>query len=338
MLMAQSTNSFKSSRIGICSLRTVGNAMYSAPVMDSTVCVCMFNQKERKHISTFFSVPSFLTYQDFNKFRQEDMIRMTKVPTTPTPSTTKPFPSHTSRCKTRPVFSSQHVDIFDESNCDSTETTLLDKDESDPFPSPAVKSASNLLGTKRTCSRVQFTFPKDSEKIIIEEHKDVKVIPSTQHSTIGRYQGIPQPKPVLSPDFCPSPEKPSQDVDKSHLSDSTSTTHSLNDTCSLDTSGDHLPHLNSPSLSSELQTPQVLNLNLFLILRTYFNWILPVFHLKTHPEMKLNLNLKDNWTMSTLHQQMFSVINMTKNCSYYKRRLMHHLTISVIRKAMLAKS
>ena len=37
------------------------------------------------------------TYQDFNKFRQEDMIRMTKVPTTPTPSTTKPFPIHTSR-------------------------------------------------------------------------------------------------------------------------------------------------------------------------------------------------------------------------------------------------
>ena len=32
-----------------------------------------------------------LTYQDFNKFRQEDMIRMTKVPTTQTPSTTKPL-------------------------------------------------------------------------------------------------------------------------------------------------------------------------------------------------------------------------------------------------------
>ena len=56
----------------------------------------------------------FLTYQDFNKFRQEDMIRMTKVPTAPTPSTTKPFPSHTSRSKTRPVFLSQYVDIFDD--------------------------------------------------------------------------------------------------------------------------------------------------------------------------------------------------------------------------------
>ena len=42
-------------------------------------------------------------------------------------------------------------------------------------------------------------------------------------------------------------------MDKSHLSDSTSTTTNLNDTCSLDTSCDHLLHLDSPSLSSELQ-------------------------------------------------------------------------------------
>ena len=128
----------------------------------------------------------------------------------------------------------------------------------------------------------------------------------------------------------------SQDVDKFHLSDSTSTTHSSNETCSLDTSGDHLLDLDCPTLSSELQTPQmleVLNLNLFLILRTYFNWILPVSHLKTHPGMKLNLNLKDNWTMPTFHQKMFSVNNMIMNCSYYK-----HLTISVIRKVMLVKS
>ena len=41
-------------------------------------------------------------------------------------------------------------------------------------------------------------------------------------------------------------------MDKPHLSDSTSTTHSLNDTCSLDISGDHLLHLDSPTLSSEL--------------------------------------------------------------------------------------
>ena len=48
-------------------------------------------------------------------------------------------------------------------------------------------------------------------------------------------------------------DDPSQDVDKSHLSDSTSTTTTLNETCSLNTSCDHLLHLDSPSLSSELQ-------------------------------------------------------------------------------------
>ena len=128
-----------------------------------------------------------LTYQDFNKFRQEDMIRTTKVPTPPTPSTDRPFPSHTSRSKTRPVFLSQHVDMFEESNCHSTEATLLDKDESDPSPSSTVKSASNLLATKRTFTRVHFKFPKVSKKLIIEEHKDAKVVPSTQHSTIGNY-------------------------------------------------------------------------------------------------------------------------------------------------------
>ena len=42
-------------------------------------------------------------------------------------------------------------------------------------------------------------------------------------------------------------------MDKSHLSDSTSTTTDLNEACSLDTSYDHLLHLGSPSLSSELQ-------------------------------------------------------------------------------------
>ena len=62
-----------------------------------------------------------LTYKDFNKFWQEGMIRMTQVQTTQTPSTTKPFLSHTSRNKTRPVFLHQPVDIFDELNCASTE-------------------------------------------------------------------------------------------------------------------------------------------------------------------------------------------------------------------------
>ena len=116
-----------------------------------------------------------------------------------------------------------------------------------------MKSASNLLATKRTFTRVHSTFPEDSKKLFIEEHKDVKVIPSTQHSTIGNHEPIPQPEPVYSPDICPSPEKPSHDVDSSHLSDSTSTSHRVNETCFLDTSDDPLLYLDSPSLSSELQ-------------------------------------------------------------------------------------
>ena len=142
----------------------------------------------RKRENTFQHSSQYLlslTYQDFNKSRQEDMIRMTQVPTTPPPSTDKPFPSHTSTSKTRPVFLSQHVDIFDESNCDSTEATLLNKDESDPSPSPTVKSPSNLLATKRAFTRVHFTFPEESKKLIIEEHKDAKVTPSTHPPQLG---------------------------------------------------------------------------------------------------------------------------------------------------------
>ena len=46
----------------------------------------------------------------------------------------------------------------------------------------------------------------------------------------------PQSQPVYSPDICPSPDAPPQNMDKSHLSDSTSTTINLNETFSLDTS------------------------------------------------------------------------------------------------------
>ena len=127
----------------------------------------------KKEITFQFSSQYLLSlaYQDFNKFRQEDMIRMTMVPTAPTPSTTTPLPSHTSRSKTRPVFLSP---LFDEPNCGSTEATLLDKDESDPSPSPSVKSPSNFLGTKKTLTRVNFKFPMDSKKLIIEDHKGSK--------------------------------------------------------------------------------------------------------------------------------------------------------------------
>ena len=84
------------------------------------------------------------------------------------------------------------------------------------------------------------------------------------------------------------------------------------------------------------QLLEVLNLNLFLILKTYFNWILQVSHIKIHPAWKLHffLDLKDNWPMPTFHQQMISLNTMTLNCPYYKRRLMHDMTISTIRTLM----
>ena len=105
-------------------------------------------------------------------------------------------------------------------------------------------------------------FPERTDKIIIEDPKKVKVVNPNPHSTICNPEPKPSfvlettnPKsqPVHSTDICSSPQKSAQDVDESHLSDSTSTTTNLNETFSLDNSCDHLLHLFSPSLSSELQ-------------------------------------------------------------------------------------
>ena len=49
------------------------------------------------------------------------------------------------------------------------------------------------------------------------------------------------------------PDKPPKNVATSHLKDPISTTTNLDEAYPLDTSCDHLPHLDSPSLSSELQ-------------------------------------------------------------------------------------
>ena len=49
------------------------------------------------------------------------------------------------------------------------------------------------------------------------------------------------------------PDEPPQNVATSHLKDPISTTIILDEACTLDTSYSHLPHLDSPSLSSELQ-------------------------------------------------------------------------------------
>ena len=106
------------------------------------------------------------------------------------------------------------------------------------------------------------------------------MIPSTQHCTIGNHQPIPQPKPVHSPDICPSPDDPPENVDQSHLSESTRTTTNLNETCSFDTSCDHLLHIwIFLAFHLNYKTPQVLKvlkLDLFLVLRNL--WKETSFH------------------------------------------------------------
>ena len=79
------------------------------------------------------------------------------------------------------------------------------------------------------------------------------------------------------------PDDPPQDVNKPHLSASISTITNLDVTCTLDTSFDHLLHLDSPSHSSEPQdtsSVESVKLNLFM-------------------------SLKNLWKMISLHQNEF---------------------------------
>ena len=68
-----------------------------------------------------------------------------------------------------------------------------------------------------------------------------------------------------------------------------------------------------------------------------FTWIHPAFHLnhKTTQvlivlKLRFFLKQKENWIIPTIHQQMFSLNAISMNCSYYKRSLMHQMTISTI--------
>ena len=74
-----------------------------------------------------FDLPSqyflSLTYQEFNKFRQENMSRMTKVPTTQTPNISKPLLGHNTKSKLDYI--PHLIDLFDESVCESAEENLL---------------------------------------------------------------------------------------------------------------------------------------------------------------------------------------------------------------------
>ena len=108
-------------------------------------------------------------------------------------------------------------------------------------------------------------------------------------------------------------DDPPQNVDISHLSDSTRTTTNLDETCPLDTSCGHSVHPASHLNYEIIHVLIVLKLNFFL-------------------------NQRENWIIPTFHQLMFSVDTMTMNYSYYKRRLIHHMTISIIRSLMSMKS
>ena len=104
------------------------------------------------------------------------------------------------------------------------------------------------------------------------------------------------------------PVDPPQNVATSHLGDPISTTTNLNEPYHLGISCDHLPHLDSPSLSSELQ----------------YNSTADNVEIEFLPESEGQLD------HTNLHQQMFSLNSMTMNCSYYKRSLMDQMTIPTI--------
>ena len=104
------------------------------------------------------------------------------------------------------------------------------------------------------------------------------------------------------------PVDPPQNVATSHLRDPISTTTNLDEACPLDTSCDHWIHWIHPAFHLNYKTTQVL-----IVMKLSFF-----------------LNQKDNWIIPTLHQQMFSLNTMTMNCSYYKRSLMHQMTIPTI--------
>ena len=179
-----------------------------------------------------------LTYQDFQKFRLKERIREDKEqapPTAPTPSTTKPLLSHISGSE--PYSLPHYCDLFDESACEAAEENLLQPQIFIPYD-------------------LWEEFPEAARQIVIEYNKKVKVVKPKQSFVLDTPH--PQSQPVHSPDICFSPETSPQDVNESHLSDSTSTTTNLNETFSLDTSQcDHLLHLGSPSLSSELQDTSI---------------------------------------------------------------------------------
>ena len=159
------------------------------------------------------------------------MSRMTKVPTALTPSITKPLYGHNTKSK---LDSLPHlIDLFDESVCESAEENLLhlEKLKSPTSFYPYSTSLSELPECSKTSTPNQpwEGFCLRTKKTNIEDLKKVKVVNPNPRSTICEPESKPsfvldntnpQFQPVHSPDICDSPDDPTQDVDKSHLSES----------------------------------------------------------------------------------------------------------------------
>ena len=127
-------------------------------------------------------------------------------------------------------------------SCESAEENLLHLDELKSPPSSLFQSSSNAFEfpqpTKTSIPNQPWgEFYLRTKKITIDDPKKVKVVNPNPHSTICNAEPKPsfvldtpnpQSHPVPSNDTCPSPDDPPQNMDKSHLSDSTSNTTNLN--------------------------------------------------------------------------------------------------------------
>ena len=256
------------------------------------------------------------------------MVRMTQVTTAPTPSPSTPIPSHTSRSKTRPVFLSHHVDLFDEPNCDSTDAVPLDNDEFDPSPSSTFPSSSNSPECPKIFTPHQLwgEVPEDAKMPTITCKKVVEVANPKAHSTFGNPQfkhlclGV---NLLLNPSQC------------------TFLTIILHQGIHIRMWINHVISVTPPASL----TVHMIQVPWIPLMTICFIWILPVSHLNSRKAqvlkvLKLNLFLilRNLWTTTIFHQQMFSVNNMTMTYSYSVKRLIHHLTISAIRTLMSVKS
>ena len=142
-----------------------------------------------------------------------------------------------------------------------------------------------------------------------------------QHSTIGNPKPKPSAfwgKPYPTPQqvhFHDIYDNPPQDVDPScHLSDSTSTTDSLDESSTLSAPDDHLLPLYSTCLSVQLQDTSGIAIE-----------FVPEFE-----EQLDHGNLSQTDVFLEHHDYELPLLN--------QERFIHHLTISAIRKVIIVKS